>query len=1441
MSFQLGDSTRAVAVGLVLLLPVLVPVPDAFAQTCPPQEVTATVTPADGSAPLGQVTAVCNSPQCWPRSADWGTFQVGVPGGGPYKFSVFSGYYFQRDNQGDANCPYQESTGCYVCTGSVTTELYARFGNIKGRVMQMPSGLPAEGIHVGVVHPYATQTNALGFYDFCQGVVEWCANNWGIEVSDTNPANPGSGIGRATYTMQAGSELRTVNVQSSLSTIANFFIWNPAAQPPDIRPCEHCPQAPAATGRPVSLATGNVFFDQEDGTVSGVGTALRFVRSYNSDNRGTGTYGVFGRGWQHSYERRVSTPSTGVLMLRRANGVPQYFSDPDADNRYDTTVPYMQHSWFEKQPDGTFVHEFHDGSSETYGTIANNGRLESMTDSSNNETTLGYNGSGQLITITAPGGRALTLTYSDGRLATLSGPAGTIATYSYTGTLLTGVEYADASSSGFAFAYLAGSDALTSVTDLSGRKVETHEYDAAGRGITSEIADGQDKYTFEFLPNQTIVRDVLGNVTTYDIEQVWGQRLVTKVTGACDSCGSSSETQEWTYDDRGRVLTHTDADGKVTSYTYDATTGDVLTVTETKGIDSRTTTYTYAHTGRIESVTAPDSGTVEYVQGPAGPTSITDAINRTTAITYRSDGQVSTVTDPRLKTTTFGYDATTGDLTSVTDPLSHATTFRYDAMGRRDRVTDALTNATTSLYDVRGRLTRVTTPDNKFTTFTYDSGGRRSEVTDPMGRVTRYLYDAYGRLEAVTDPLGGVTRYAYDAMSRLSALTDARGQTTRFEYDGFGRVKTVRYPGGGAEVFTYTSAGRLLTRTDRKAVVTTYEYDSFGRLKRKTYSDSTPEVTYTYDGADRLKTAANGTDSLGWNYDLAGQLLNEGSTRNSSTVAYTYDNGGNRQTVSLDGQLFVTYGYDDAARLTSITRGTNVFGFGYDNANRRTGMTYPNGVATTYGYDTLSRLTSLGALAGSTVVTSFGYTYDEAGNRTTKTSPEFTETYSYDPLYRLTGVDRSAGSPARWVYGYDPVGNRLFAQVDNSVQSGVYNTQNQLLSLTGGGPLLVRGSVDEAAQVKVNGQPARLLPGSAFEATISAAPGTNTFTVEATDARGNVRTSTYEANVSGNGATYTYDSNGNLTQKTEGSDTWTYEWDAENRLKRVLKNAAEVARFAYDPLGRRVEKVAGATTTAWTHDGEDILREVSGATTLKYVHGPGIDEPLAHEDGAGALSFFQADGLGSIVKTTNSAGTVTSTRRYDSFGNLEVGATNGYAFTGREWDAETGLAFSRARYYDPKEGRFISEDPLRFDGGYNFYAYVDNNPIVRIDPDGRAPISIPGGPVFAGAAGYVALCGIGTYQYAEWEIRQGRTQTVDPTNSQQTHCRTACRLNRCLIGVLPSVTLAAQYSLEAARAPDKWGDSLWDDMAAEAGVWYSYRFWKSCDELCAPMCKFPGN
>jgi RHS repeat-associated protein len=252
-----------------------------------------------------------------------------------------------------------------------------------------------------------------------------------------------------------------------------------------------------------------------------------------------------------------------------------------------------------------------------------------------------------------------------------------------------------------------------------------------------------------------------------------------------------------------------------------------------------------------------------------------------------------------------------------------------------------------------------------------------------------------------------------------------------------------------------------------------------------------------------------------------------------------------------------------------------------------------------------------------------------------------------------------------------------------------------------------------------------MMAGNVFETAIQAGLGTNTFTVQATDTSGNTSSKSYEVEVTAAGASYTYDPSGNLTAKTEGADSWTYTWNAENQLTKVEKNGSEIARIAYDPLGRRVERVGGGVTARFTHDGMDVVREVRGTSILKYVHGLGIDVPLAREDGTGVLTYYHADGLGSIFRQTSQAGAVVHEYRYDTWGNIDTGRSEpGYAFTGREWDPETALYYYRARYYDPSIGRFISEDPIGLAGGLNLYAYVGNDPTNEFDPDGLKPICI---------------------------------------------------------------------------------------------------------------------
>ena len=107
-----------------------------------------------------------------------------------------------------------------------------------------------------------------------------------------------------------------------------------------------------------------------------------------------------------------------------------------------------------------------------------------------------------------------------------------------------------------------------------------------------------------------------------------------------------------------------------------------------------------------------------------------------------------------------------------------------------------------------------------------------------------------------------------------------------------------------------------------------------------------------------------------------------------------------------------------------------------------------------------------------------------------------------------------------------------------------FNNLNQLLTRQPGGALAFKGNTNEPATVTVAAKPAQTTSTNTFSAQAPVGTRHNRRGGAARDAAGNLRTNTYRVTESGASATYTYDSNGNLTSKVEGSDTWVYPWNA---------------------------------------------------------------------------------------------------------------------------------------------------------------------------------------------------------------------------------------------------------------------------------------------------------
>ena len=467
-------------------------------------------------------------------------------------------------------------------------------------------------------------------------------------------------------------------------------------------------------------------------------------------------------------------------------------------------------------------------------------------------------------------------------------------------------------------------------------------------------------------------------------------------------------------------------------------------------------------------------------------------------------------------------------------------------------------------YDIRGRLKKVTRADGTVTTLSYNASGRLINVSGPQGP-TSYAYDVAGRISSVTGAGGDAIHLEYDTMSNPTSITDPRGAQTTFEYDRNGRRTKTTFPNGGVATRTYDKGGRAWKDADRDGVFATYTYDAANRLVQMNFSDGSAPVSYGYDVMNRPRFAVNDVDLLSWSYPAFGELGAETSRRNGTVLKHAYNDAGQKISTALDGAGLVGFGYDAAGRLSEITHALGRFSFEYDARSRRTAMVFPNQTTTRYEYDILGRLTFLGASRGADTITAVSYTHDAAGNRLTRAGLDFTDAYRYDALSQLVEATRSPGGN-QWSYRYDDAGNRIEEEGVDGANRYQYTGWNRLATRTGGGTAVVRGAVDEPSTVTIGGLPASVA-GSSFEGLATVPPGGGPVEIAARDAAGNVGTRTYQLPASASGTQFSYDANGALITREDGS-VWTYQWTVRGELWRVLRDGVEIVRFRYDPLGR---------------------------------------------------------------------------------------------------------------------------------------------------------------------------------------------------------------------------------------------------------------------------------
>lgn len=504
----------------------------------------------------------------------------------------------------------------------------------------------------------------------------------------------------------------------------------------------------------------------------------------------------------------------------------------------------------------------------------------------------------------------------------------------------------------------------------------------------------------------------------------------------------------------------------------------------------------------------------------------------------------------------------------------------------------------------------------------------------------------------MTNAEGEVTTTKYNNRFQTIEVKDALNQVYTFNYDPLGRMLS-QTRAGGTMSFEYDNVGNRKKRTDYAGRVTNYTYDNLNRLTKIQYDLGT--------GNDVDKPQAT------YNYDDISRLTS--AVNEAGTVSFNYDNRGRViNTTDVFGRL-LEYEYE---RTPTV------------NQKR---LKFEGTMYAVYNFDDAGRLASLVNSSDSTTTT-FGY--DNEDKITSRVFPNgVTTTYEYynnDLLKRLKDVSTTATLFDRQ-YTYNSA-NQIGTITDlTNTRTYSYDNVDRLTGVAVGSPV-ESYTFDDV--------------GNRTSSHLSATYGYQT-------GKFNQMTSTTTATMS-------YDANGSMVSKSEGSNLWRYTWDYENRLTRASTRKQN---------GRRVERNFdyGKERTKYTHDGLDVLVDDEYGTLTKHQNGPGIDNKLRAQTGS-TVNYFLTDHLGSTNGLADSTGAITSQTAYDSFGNQTATLATRYAFTGRERDDFTGQMYYRARFYDAKLGRFTSEDPIGFGGrDINLYGYVLNQPLTFTDSFGLSPES----------------------------------------------------------------------------------------------------------------------
>ncbi|HEY5911886.1 MAG TPA: hypothetical protein VJA21_14890, partial [Verrucomicrobiae bacterium] len=464
----------------------------------------------------------------------------------------------------------------------------------------------------------------------------------------------------------------------------------------------------------------------------------------------------------------------------------------------------------------------------------------------------------------------------------------------------------------------------------------------------------------------------------------------------------------------------------------------ILEVAAVKDRRDKWTYYERDELGRVSKIVDPlNHSTTYHYCGCGGPDSITDARGKITSFVYNNAGWKMSVTYPDNTWEAYAYDPL-GRMTNRTDSLG-SRLYTYNNQGLLSGIVSAYGAERSVTYNVHDQPETVVDANGVSTTQTFDRVGRQLTRSVP-GQNTEYFQYSERGLTNYTGPDTKVTRYAYDqALRKTSEITP--------------KSETIGY--------TYNAAGDLLTLTDGRNKVTTWTNDIEGLVRAKKYHGQTfANITYSYDANQRLAwrkfwSSPTVFKQTFYGYDDAGNLLTIDYPA-SPDVSFTYNENNQPLTMTTVGLGISTYTYTDAGN--PLTEGgiwpndTVTLGYHATVPRLRTGLTLAQPALTwalTYGYDTADRLQTITSPAGT-----FTYTYRGPGtvwtNLALPNSAAITNAYDAAARLTRTALRGSSGPLSLHDYLYNTAGQRQRNTLtDNSYTTYGFDDDAQLTNSLG--------------------------------------------------------------------------------------------------------------------------------------------------------------------------------------------------------------------------------------------------------------------------------------------------------------------------------------------------------------------------------------------------------